>query len=158
MDGIKKGDIMEVAIPSLKNANMNWKERRKWLKVAKLKRMEAMAHGEFKTSKVREKYDVYFTKHEAPLYKSYNNKKSIEELAEKVMKEVFTGQAPPTSNHRFYEMYYLDMPTTIIQNTQVEATEITACYVWIENDREGNPYYWNEYVPLFYYVDDSFEL
>ena len=137
---------------------MNWKEIRKQLQIAKLKKLEDMIHGEIKLSKLKEKYDVYFTKHEALLFNSYNNKKSIEELAEKVMKEVLTGQAPPTSNHRFYDMYYWEMPATIIQGTQVEATEVVACYEWIENDREGKPHYWHEYEHLFYYVDDSFEL
>ena len=158
MDGIKKGDIMEVAIPSLKNANMNWKERRKWLKVAKLKRMETMAHGEIKPSKVREKYDVYFGNCNASLYKSYNCKEAIEKLAEEEMKESFSTYTPPTEDYILFKIHYEENPTIIKQNgMEIEATAVVACFVWIMN--KGSRFYFSEdYETLFYYVDDSFEL
>ena len=145
-------------IKNLKSTNMNWKERRERMKIAKFKRREAMIYGEFKPSKVREKYDVYFARCNAPLYKSYNCKEAIEKLAEEEMKEAFITYTPPTEDHRIYKMRYEENPTTIKQDSmEIEAIEVVACFVWIEN--RGSRFYFSEdYETLFYYVDDSFEL
>jgi hypothetical protein len=70
---------------------------RRQMKVAKLKRREAMIYGEITPVKknVMEKYDVYFTEVEPSLYKSYNCKVTIKALAEREMKVSLDNHESP---------------------------------------------------------------
>ena len=160
----------------LKNINMNWKERREWMKVAKLKRMEAMAHGEIKLSKVREKYDVYlvdkdneyyadFTTDE--LYTSYDNLGSVMKLAIKIVKEsplyygdsVCLNSNPKLINVRVFTTHrcYILLDDDLIECSRISAEYTYECHD--ENDIFNGPDY-NVDVErdILYYVDDSFEL
>jgi hypothetical protein len=139
--------------------NMN-KFTRRQMKVAKLKRREAMIYGEITPYKKdeMEKYDVYFTEVEPSLYKSYNCKAAIKALSEKEMKVSLDSHESPGKEYRFYKMDYEEWSDShiILNGEKVPCMEVVAEYQWVESI-DGTPHYWSEWETLFYYVDDSIE-
>lgn len=131
---------------------------RRQMKVAKLKRREAMIYGEVTyKQKVMEKYDVYYTKEEPSLYKSFNCKTAIRRLAERDMKDLLYFQESPRG-YKFYKMDYVEWSSYIILNgEEVPCTQVVAKYQWVHPNDDGNPDYWDEWETLFYYVEDSIE-
>lgn len=155
---------------------MNWKERRERMKVAKLKGMEAMAHGEIKLSKVREKYDVYLVGEDNEyyddfstdnLYASYNNLSSVMKLAIKIIKEsplcygdsIYLSSNPKLIKVRVFKTHrcYILLNDDLIECSRISAEYTYECHD--ENDIFNGPDY-NVDVErdILYYVDDSFEL
>lgn len=133
---------------------------RRQMKVAKLKRREAMIYGEITPAKknVMEKYDVYFTEVEPSLYKSYNCKAAIKALAEREMKISLDNLKSPGKEYRFYKMDYEEWSDgyIVLNGEKIPCIEVVAQYLWVEST-SGTPLYWDEWETLFYYVDDSIE-
>lgn len=134
---------------------------RRQRKIAKFKRIEAIIYGEITPAKkgVMEKYDVYFTRVEPSLYKSYNCKAAIEALADREMKVNFDNHRSPGKEYRFYKMDYeewSDSSYIVLNGEKVPCVEVVANYQWVRYT-DGTPRYWDEWESLFYYVDDRIE-
>ena len=163
-------------IKNLKSTNMNWEERRERMKIAKLRRREAMIHGEVKLSKVREKYDVYLVdennKYYADfttdnLYASYDNLSSIMKLAIKIVQEsplyygdsVYSSSNPKLISVRVFKTHrcYILLDDDLVECSRISAEYTYECHD--ENDIFNGPDY-NVDIErdILYYVDDSFEL
>lgn len=153
---------------------MTWKERNRKKKIAKLKWLEAMAHGEINPSRRRVKYDIYLENEEdndnfldvrvytsEDLYKSYNSKRGLANLARKIILEspCYYGDRIYLSNPKLkrVEIHKENLFVEITLDRKfVHCTRVYAEYVYECHD-EDSDYEVSKRRSLFYYVDDTIE-